>query len=693
MRIDRRLGWVIAALCLLAVIPAALDHPRYRACFGPAGWEAPQGFFANATPPEGDLPADMLHSPMVKVWRNCSDQGEIVPGLIRSAPFILQKRQLTVPMIGHPNSPAAGVVIETETDHRRFRLNAGASPSQAQPFTATLPRELVHQPVRLIAYANVPGVYLGVGTPFYQTSHRLHAVEFSKVFAATAAGIIYLLLLFGPGFFAARRLAGSAPDRLVQAMLLTCVVWLALYYVAFYWPAVGRAIAHMWLLVSLGLIAWSGISAARPVRLRPVASLCLALIISLTIFQACFVFSFNTLSAAYASNYLFSPATWSSDNQIPTVTAQLLANGSLLSGWGFGEWRPSDRTPLLACLLYPAAVILRDLGTWIDTASASTFLQIAAFGIINSWVLPVWIVMRRLRLSRSQIIAGVLLLAATPFMFFNTVYIWPKLLAATLCLSLCLYLAGALGAGRGRSRRWSVALCAAAGSLAIMSHSAAAVAVVSILVAACFARPINWRRILLAGALTAGVVLPWIIWTKYSAPTSQPLPKFLLTGEFGFSHPRESVLSATLRTYRSMDIKDWLTKKREALETVCGWNPGQLRGLIGQPTGVVPRLNSVRACQFLFLLPSLGLLLIPLVGRFFKTCHSDRSDGSLTISEARDVGRESEMFRLAQRDSSRKGFEIGARLRRLRLVCFRREPLLRLLTSPALSLPSRNGLS
>jgi hypothetical protein len=42
-----------------------------------------------------------------------------------------------------------------------------------------------------------------------------------------------------------------------------------------------------------------------------------------------------------------------------------------------------------------------------------------------------------------------------------------------------------------------------------------------------------------------------------------------------------------------------------------------------------------------------------------QICHSERSEESLTISEARRPGgKRSEMFRFAQHDSSRKGFGI-----------------------------------
>src|SRR5205085_9430172 len=79
----------------------------------------------------------------------------------------------------------------------------------------------------------------------------------------------------------------------------------------------------------------------------------------LTVFQACFVFSFATVSPLYSANYLFYPAGWSTDNQIPLTVSQILASGSSLGEVTFGPWKVSDRTPLLACLLFPAVTLLR----------------------------------------------------------------------------------------------------------------------------------------------------------------------------------------------------------------------------------------------------------------------------------------------------------------------------------------------
>src|SRR4029077_19877585 len=160
----------------------------------------------------------------------------------------------------------------------------------------------------------------------------------------------------------------------------------------------------------------------------------------------------------------FYQASWSTDNQIPTTTAQLLAQGTVLSEWPFGSWRFSDRTPLLASLLYPAAVVTRDFAGHFDRGQEllllrqfvriltrdfaghldrgveSMFSQICGFGILNCWLLPAWILFRRVRFQGQECVLASLLLAATPFIFFNTVYIWPKLLTATFCLAQYLYL-------------------------------------------------------------------------------------------------------------------------------------------------------------------------------------------------------------------------------------------------------------
>jgi len=127
----------------------------------------------------------------------------------------------------------------------------------------------------------------------------------------------------------------------------------------------------------------------------------------------------------------------------------------------------------------------------------------------------------------------------------------------------------------------------------------------------------RWRWVLVAVLATILVLSPWLLWIKFGFPSSNPLPKYFFTGSFGFETPNESVAHAALRFYRTLTFKQWLTSKSLGLATLGGFYNGDVYKALGHnPLGIVTNLSSalqaVRALQFFYMLPSLGLLLIPL---------------------------------------------------------------------------------
>jgi len=85
-----------------------------------------------------------------------------------------------------------------------------------------------------------------------------------------------------------------------------------------------------------------------------------------------------------------------------------------------------------------------------------------------------------------------------------------------------------------------------------------------------------------------------------------------LTGDFGFETPNESVVHAALRFYHTLTLKQWLISKGIGLETLSGFYHDDVYhalGIVRFPSSI---LKTVRALQFFYMLPSLGLLLIPL---------------------------------------------------------------------------------
>jgi hypothetical protein len=624
------LGIILAIVLLL---PVLLDRPRYQTFDETAGWDVHTAFVANGEPDRKEFfPSSILEQPGVRFWTNYSRERGIFTGQVSSSFFVLKNCLMIIPVFGFPNSEEAGIYVESESDHRQFAIRDGAAPTQWQPATLVLPKSLLNTSVRIVAYSRSPQVYIGVGTPYYRSNNVIPGLFFSKLFAVALLSLIYLVILFFPVFHWLPRLAAFAPvERMLATLVLTSLSSVPLFFLAFYFPTVARLVVYLWLLLSGALILRTLTAGPRLAR-RSGPRCCLFILAALTVFQASFLFSFNMVSVEYTANYLFYPASWSVDNQIPTTTARLLAQGTVLRDWPFSPWRLSDRTPLLGTLLYPAAVITGNFHGYIDGSGESMFLQVCGFGIQNCWVLPVWIICRRLRLGAQECVLASLLLAATPFVFFNTVYLWPKLLTVTFCLAQYIYLVPPSRELVRPSSFPRLALGGTAAAMAVLAHAGSGMASLGIFGAAVYLtdstrskgpNPIStlesvrtfvrhWQPLLLSILACVLVLSPWLLWTKCGLPTSNPLPKYFLTGGFGFEASNEDVVHAVQRFYRTLAFKQWLTSKGLGLETLAGFYHGDLYKPFGAITDLSSRVRAARAFQFLYLLPSLGLLLIPI---------------------------------------------------------------------------------
>jgi hypothetical protein len=608
---------IIIAVCFVASVPALFDRPIYR-LYTPVETEANDGFLANGEPNQRDLPGFVVGDPSARFWRNYSPETGVRPGYVRTAPFELMSRTLIIPVYGFPNSMYAGLYVESLKARTIFRIDKGAAHNQWDIYSLSLPQSLIHSELRIVAYSNNAAALVGFGTPYYRVNNSLPGVSFSRLFVSVAISLGYLFLLFFPVVWIIRNVRKRFDiETLLAAAILTSCFCFLLFFCAYSFAAIGRTIARVWLLGSLALLILE-IKRGREWRSHGSTTALLLLGLS-TVFYGFFLFSFNTVSPSYSANYAFYPASWSTDNQIPVETAVLLAKGTIQSEWPFGPWKLSDRPPLLASLLYPLAVGLNDAPTTLGKSFTSVTLQVSGSGLQGFWILPAWIFFCRLGFRRKECLTGCLIVAASPFVFFNSVYIWPKLLSAGFCLAQFVYLPGPPNDGHstieGKERSLLSGISAA---LAIMAHSGIAFAVVAVALVGLLRVPLRKPGpIFLSIVATLFVISPWVLWTKTAVPTSNPLPKYFFTADFGMSRPDETVVDGTRRFYHSISAKDWLRSKGAAVQTLLGLERRSARDTLGLFRNPFAGLSAVRAYQIFFLVPSIGFLSLALVSFCF----------------------------------------------------------------------------
>ena len=198
------------------------------------------------------------------------------------------------------------------------------------------------------------------------------------------------------------------------------------------------------------------------------------------------------------------------DNEIPLLFAQLLAgHGSLTTRLPFNHlWHFSDRPPLqtgFLLMLYP----LLGLKSFASQLLGSLLQAL--------WIPALWILLRSRGVSSVRVTLVIVCTAATGTIFFNTIYVWPKMLAAALGLA-----AFAVVLEEG-----SLVLAAILAALALLAHGGVAFALLAML-------PFIWRirpsRLQAGLALAAGaaVYLPWMAYQHFLDPPGDTLLKWQL---------------------------------------------------------------------------------------------------------------------------------------------------------------------
>jgi hypothetical protein len=207
------------------------------------------------------------------------------------------------------------------------------------------------------------------------------------------------------------------------------------------------------------------------------------------------------------------------DNVIPRLFADRIAGGGSMRPLLLGDWHTSDRPPLqtgIVLLQYPLYGN-RDLGYQL----LGTIAQV-------SWVVALWALLRARGFGHSRILAVVLIVAATGFMFFSNIYVWPKLLAASLCLCA---LANLVSRHRADRRPIAGVYAGVAVAMAMLAHGGTVFSVLA-LVPFGFGllQPRFRRALLIGGAVALGLYLPWVLYQHYVDPPGDRLIKWHLAG-------------------------------------------------------------------------------------------------------------------------------------------------------------------
>jgi len=377
---------------------------------------------------------------------------------------------------------------------------------------------------------------------------------------------------------------------------ITAVAALALFGFALFWvylldPRAGTvALAALWTVILTLTAQRVRASAHLPLSADFVQPLVL------TLSSACLGLGMLLLfrtpeAAAQIAAHRFTMQPLPADNVIPQIFAERLLDGQSPKAL-IGDWLSSDRPPLATgwMLLFQQPLQLAGV------SRANAFF-VGAFTFQMTWVAGVWAVLRACRFGRSASTIAIVFTAFTSVTLINSVFTWPKLSAGAFTLAAWAVLLGSRQIGRA-----GAVLCAVFLTLAMLSHGAAALAVV----ATVFVLAVEWLRRrdrcqmwIAAWGVGAGTALyaPWFAYQRWYEPPGDRLVKWHLAGVIPIDG--RSSTHTLVDAYRQLSVREWLDLRWSNTNVL-------FREMFNVDRFIAPSVD-VRTKEFFFLFAGIGL--------------------------------------------------------------------------------------
>jgi hypothetical protein len=289
------------------------------------------------------------------------------------------------------------------------------------------------------------------------------------------------------------------------------------------------------------------------------------------------------------------------DNALPAQFAERIGLGESTHQF-VDDWNGSDRPPLQSgfILLFSGpAVLLRHAET--GAAAASVVAQIL-------WIPGTHAFLRALGVPFRLALVALTFAALTSTIVVNSVFTWPKLLAAALVLA-ALALLMSRGEANLRARSLFVGAVVAS-TLGLLAHGGTAFALPTLVVFALWQFRRERFRALVGDALwgaAAFVALytPWLLFQRFVDPPGDRLLKWHLAGAIPVTD--DSFFTVVRRAYSSLSFGEILANKWANLKEVFDFD--LLRGLY--PAGAASR-STRNGAEFLHTSNALSLA-VPLL--------------------------------------------------------------------------------
>ncbi|HEY6989185.1 MAG TPA: hypothetical protein VH369_12410 [Bryobacteraceae bacterium] len=538
----------------------------------------------------------------------CGDREHSVGALFTSpfrAPGVLQ-----LFLAGYPSNTRISLQIERLSDGSRFLIRPSHEPHEHWELNEfSLPRSWRGSLVRLVAddESTGPGGWAAFSEPVNITE-----ADFESTVILLLSTIVHFILLILPGFaLCAWCVYKGARDVVTAGLLLLAGEGLS-GYLAFWFYFIHPRLGYVCdLLLPLAAILYL-LSVAR--KLNSSAKSVIKLLlpsIALTASVALLVLSTGFLygglqEALHTATVRFShplPA----DNTLPYLFAKGLRNGYVLRPL-FIDWLTSDRPPL------QSGMVLSQAPFGHPGQIGYTVISVIAQCL---WIPGLWLLLGALRAGRKSTVLVLVTCLFSGFVFINSFFVWPKLLAAAFTLGFFAVLFGEESGLGPFERTLRLVAGGALLALGLLSHGGTAFAIIG----AAFAFVALRRRLPLTSlalivGVSASIYLPWFLYQKFVDPPGDRLLKMHLAG---FSPvDKRSFPEILVSAYRELTVHEVIAHKlsngklvlgigfeRDYWKTLGLMTDSLLRGNKGAALQLAP---AGRNAMFFSFVPSLGFL-------------------------------------------------------------------------------------
>ena len=240
------------------------------------------------------------------------------------------------------------------------------------------------------------------------------------------------------------------------------------------------------------------------------------------------------------------------DNEIPRRFADKLYQNLDPRDFLIGlDWTSSDRPPLMTGFI----LFFRPIFELVQIPSKSSAYA-AGIGFQLIWIPILLKILRTWKISYLYSVIILLSFLSNGFIFYNSIFVWPKLGGAALLLyAFFIYQRDGLIEFK------NTIIIAILTSLAWLSHGGTSISIIPIVLIV-LSRPkfFNLKYILISAVIVATLCLPWTAYQKLYDPPGNRLLKWHIGGQ---PNAIEKTLTETIKeSYSNITIEEWIENRK-----------------------------------------------------------------------------------------------------------------------------------